>query len=60
MPSAIIVAVCFYYALLDWALLQKAQEQFQIVAARPSNLNALFVAEAKQNIHRFNLFAEVV
>jgi hypothetical protein len=59
-PGLIIVAVCLYYALLDWAVLQKAQAHFQFVAAHSTNRSALFIAEATQNIHRINIFAEVI
>ena len=49
-----------YFALLDWAALQKAYTNFERLAGTSAGMNALFVAEAKQNIHRINLFADVV
>jgi hypothetical protein len=52
--------VLYVYALQDWAILQGAQEHFRRVAARPTTFSALFVAEAQQNTHRINLFADVV
>src|SRR5687767_9506506 len=51
---------CIYYALLDWAALQKAYANFARVAAGNSEQSTLFVAEARQNIHRINVFADVV
>lgn len=51
---------CIYYALQDWAELQKAYANFARVTNTSSSMNVLFVAEAKQNIHRINLFADVV
>lgn len=51
---------CMYYACIDWALLQKTYAHFSHLAAASSNMNTLFAAEAEQNIHRINLFAEVV
>jgi len=51
---------CLYYALLDWAALQKAYTQFERIASTSRDQSTLFIAEAKQNIHRINLFADVV
>lgn len=51
---------CMHYALLDWAELQKAYAHFARVTSSSSEMSVLFVAEAKQNIHRINLFADVV
>lgn len=44
----------------DWAALQNAYADFAHVAATSSDMSLLFVAEAKQNIHRINLFADGV
>ncbi len=51
-------AVCFYYATLDWRELQRAHAFFVSVAG--ADLKTVFLAEARQNIHRINLFADVV
>lgn len=51
--------VCLFYALGDWALLQKAQREFEKVASSGST-SAIWVAATKQSIHRVNIFAEVV
>ncbi len=51
---------CMYYALIDWALLQKTYANFTHIAATSKDLRTIFVAEAEQNIHRINLFADVV
>jgi hypothetical protein len=59
-PGVFCFAYCLYYALLDWAALQKAYTHFEHVAGTSSSMSSLFVAEARQNIHRVNLFAEVV
>lgn len=49
-----------YYALMDWITLQEAYGYFaNTIQAKPS-LETLFVAEAQQNIHRINLFADGV
>lgn len=60
MPGTAGFAFCIYYALLDWAQLQKAYAQFARVAAGNSDQRTLFIAEARQNIHRINVFADVV
>jgi hypothetical protein len=49
-----------YYLLHDWSALQAAFARFEQLASRPSSLNALFVAEARQNVHRLNCVAEGV
>jgi hypothetical protein len=60
MLGVIAVLVSGYYLLLDWAALREAYARFEIVAMRPAGLNALLVAEARQNVHRLNCFAEGV
>ncbi|MEM9539077.1 MAG: hypothetical protein AAGA60_06145 [Cyanobacteria bacterium P01_E01_bin.42] len=49
-----------YYALIDWDALQLAYVNFDNVARESPDLTALFAAEARQNVHRINLFAEGV
>jgi hypothetical protein len=49
-----------YYTLIDWQSLQKAYGYFNTVAQNKAALEILFVAEAQQNIHRINLFADGV
>jgi hypothetical protein len=41
-------------------VLQKAYTNFARAAGTSSNMSALSVAEARQNLHRINLFADVV
>ena len=52
------MAVCFYGATLDWRELQRAHAYF--VSVSGADLKTVFVAESKQNIHRINVFADVV
>jgi hypothetical protein len=59
-PGVFCFLVCMYYALQDWEALQRAYANFERVAGTSSDMSTLFVAEAKQNIHRINLFADVV
>lgn len=60
LPGTIGVVIFFYYALVDWAALQKAYANYSQVVASGADLRAVFVAESAQNIHRINLFAEGV
>ncbi len=59
-PGACGFIFCMYFALLDWRILQTTQAHFEQVAAHSKDWSVLFVAEANQNIHRINLFADVV
>lgn len=59
-PGVFCFLVCMYYALLDWDALQRAYVNFERIAGTSTDMSTLFVAEAKQNIHRINLFADVV
>jgi hypothetical protein len=49
-----------WYALSDWHALQQAYVQFELTAQRSGDMRSVLVAEAHQNIHRVNLFAEGV
>ncbi|MBC8140990.1 MAG: hypothetical protein H7Y38_06065 [Armatimonadetes bacterium] len=59
-PGTGCFAICLYYAVQDWTMLQRAYADFERMAGRETSLAILFVAEAKQNIHRINLFADGV
>ena len=59
-PGAFGALIFGYYALLDWAALQTAYRHFEQLAQHSADMSALFVAEAMQNAHRINLFAEGV
>ncbi len=60
LPGVFCFLYCMYFALQDWDALQRAYANFAQIAGTSNNLSILFVAEAKQNIHRINLFADVV
>jgi hypothetical protein len=60
LPGIIGVVVFGYYALVDWNALTKAYSVFATAVQNKANLETLFVAEAQQNIHRVNLFADGV
>lgn len=54
----IFCGICAYYALIDWRELRRAYAAFSL--AQNGDLKAVFIAEARQNIHRINVFADVV
>ena len=56
--TGVVVFGC--YALIDWNALQAAYADFSAIARGSPDLADLFAAEAQQNIHRLNLFAEGV
>jgi len=49
-----------YFALQDWAALRGAYAAFERLAHGSPTLAALFIAEARQNMHRINVLAEAV
>ncbi|MHB0998845.1 MAG: hypothetical protein ACYC27_06325 [Armatimonadota bacterium] len=59
-PGMAVMVVSGYYALLDWDRLQTAYNHFQSLSSADADLKSLFTAQSVQNIHRINLFAEVV
>ncbi|MHB9131671.1 MAG: hypothetical protein ACYDBB_11360 [Armatimonadota bacterium] len=60
LPGIALVVFFTYFALTDWAALQADYANFARVAAGSGSMRALTVAEAFQNIHRINLFADGV
>lgn len=60
LPGVVGVIVFGYFALQDWAALQAAYRHFEEVAKSSPDTTTLLIAEAKQNVHRLNLFAEGV
>ena len=57
-PGVAGVVIFGYFALKDWDSLQIAYREYARVIVESSDISALFVAEAQQNIHRINLFAD--
>jgi hypothetical protein len=51
------VAFFGYFALQDWAALQKNYAQFARLTPQ-SSVGAILLADARQNIHRINVFAD--
>lgn len=59
-PGIMVTAISIHFALLDWSQLQTAYNEFHKQVMIGAGMRDLFVAEAAQNIHRLNLFAEGV
>lgn len=57
-PGLTGVFVFGYFALQDWDQLQRDYDYFTALIEQSSTLEALFVAEAQQNVHRINLMAD--
>lgn len=60
LPGLLVVTGAGYGALVDWAALRAAYARFEAVSRGSGDMRALFIAEAHQNIHRINLFADGV
>ena len=55
------LAVIFtYFLLIDWTALDAAYVSFSDISTSSTDLSSLFAAQAFQNIHRINVFAEGV
>jgi hypothetical protein len=59
-PGIAGVAIFGYYTLVDWGQLDLAFVAYQNVLQNSTELSAIFKAEAAQNIHRINVFADGV
>ena len=57
-PGMIGVAGFGYFAFQDWQQLQQDYNYFTALIEQSSTLEALFVADAQQNIHRINLMTD--
>lgn len=60
LPGLLGIAVFGYYALVDWEALMRTYARYEQVVRSHGDLRAVFIAEADQNIHRINLFADGV
>ncbi len=59
-PGIAGVAIFGHFALIDWEQLQVDYRVYEEVVQSTDDLPTLFKAEAAQNIHRINLFADGV
>ena len=60
LPGLAVMIICGHYLLADWQALQIAQSGFEHLSAQPAELTQLFIADAKVDTHRTNVFAEGV
>ncbi len=60
LPGTVGVVIFGYYALIDWDALQAAYVNFSAAVQGSSTFETILAAEAQQNIHRVNLFADGV
>lgn len=59
-PGVVGMAIFGFFALVDWDALQRTYNLFSDRLQASASLEVLFTANAQQNIHRINLFAEGV
>jgi len=59
-PGIAVVVLCAMMMASDYAQLGLADQQFRHLTASGAPLRELFIAEARQNAHRMNVFAEGV
>ncbi|MDJ0736242.1 MAG: hypothetical protein QNJ47_19625 [Nostocaceae cyanobacterium] len=61
LPGLAFTGISTYYLFPEWAALDAAYQNYQRVAKSPSvNVSELLVAQAAENRHRINCFAEGV
>jgi len=58
-PGVLGAVVFGFYALIDWAALEDAYQQYEAVQ-QSTDINTLFIRATQQNIHRINVFADGV
>jgi len=61
LPGLFFTGISTYYLSPEWSALTERHRQFSELARQPSTtLNQLFVAQAAEDRHRINCFAEGV
>lgn len=61
LPGAALSGISTYFLFPDWAMLTASHQNYQKLAASPtSTVRDLAIAEAAENRHRINCFAEGV
>jgi hypothetical protein len=60
LPGGAAAVVSGFYLFRDWDALTAAYARFQQLAGGSADLRSLFIAEAVQNVHRINCFADGV
>ncbi len=60
-PGIAATSLSIYYLIPEWAVLDASYKNYQMVAKSPSStIRELSIAEAAENRHRINCFAEGV
>jgi hypothetical protein len=54
------IVLCTFYLFPEWAALDKSYQNYQALAASGATMQALSIAQAAENRHRINCFAEGV
>ncbi len=60
LPGLLAVVVSGYYLTVDWPALQASRARFDQAVTRHAGTPELLAAHAKEEAHRFNVFAEGV
>lgn len=61
LPGLTVTSVSLYYLFPEWIALEASHQNFQQVADNPtSTLTEVYIAQAAENRHRINCFAEGV
>ncbi|ERT06904.1 hypothetical protein M595_3185 [Lyngbya aestuarii BL J] len=61
LPGLTVTSVSLYYLFPEWIALEVSHQNFQRVAENPaSTLTEVYIAQAAENRHRINCFAEGV
>ncbi len=59
LPGALFTAISAYYLVPEWVVLGKSYQNYQTLAQSPTaSVRDLSVAQAAENRHRLNCFAE--
>jgi hypothetical protein len=57
-PGISAIAICTYYLFPEWATLDKSHRNYQALATSGAAERELAIAQAAENRHRINCFAE--
>ena len=61
LPGIAATSLSIYYLITEWAVLDASYKNYQMVAKSPSStIRELSIAQAAENRHRINCFAEGV
>ena len=60
LPGIAGVVIFVFFAFQSWSLLDRDFTYFNALVEQTATLEAIFVAEAQQNIHRLNLMTDSI